>query len=79
MRTDGADNVGMDQQDGVCSSGNSTSTNVPTRITYWAGGTPDNGAMAIDELLEQAARRPMVGWDFSWLGNRLTTAPLPWE
>ena len=31
------------------------------------------------ELLREAERAPFVGWDFSWLGDRLVTSPLPWD
>ena len=27
-----------------------------------------------ERLLDEAAARPMVGWDFSWLGERMTTS-----
>lgn len=30
-------------------------------------------------LLGEADARPVTGWDFSWLGNRLVTEPLPWD
>jgi len=33
----------------------------------------------VDELLAEAAARPLVGWDFSWLGDRLAVEPLPWD
>jgi SAM-dependent methyltransferase len=31
-----------------------------------------------DELLDEAARTPFQGWDFSWLGSRLVVEPPPW-
>jgi len=31
------------------------------------------------DLLHEAERAPFVGWDFSWLGNRLVTSSLPWD
>jgi SAM-dependent methyltransferase len=31
------------------------------------------------ELLEEAAAAPVAGWDFRWIGGRLTTSPLPWD
>jgi SAM-dependent methyltransferase len=31
------------------------------------------------ELLREAERTPFLGWDFSWLGDRLVTSPLPWD
>jgi SAM-dependent methyltransferase len=34
---------------------------------------------ALAELLLEAATRPVEGWDFSWLGSRLATRPLPWD
>jgi len=33
----------------------------------------------IEELLAQAADRPPVGWDFSWLGDRMRTEPPAWD
>src|SRR2546426_6995804 len=38
-------------------------------------GEPDR----VDALLEEAARQPFVGWDFSWLRGRLDSQPLPWD
>jgi SAM-dependent methyltransferase len=35
--------------------------------------------MTLDLLLEEARAQPVVGWDFSWLGDRMTTSPLPWD
>jgi SAM-dependent methyltransferase len=32
-----------------------------------------------DSLLEEAQARPVAGWDFTWLGDRVTTSPLPWS
>jgi hypothetical protein len=34
---------------------------------------------AFDELLREADEHPVVGWDFSWLGGRLSSPPLPWD
>ena len=31
------------------------------------------------ELLEEAQTHPVGGWDFSWLGDRMNTKPLPWD
>jgi SAM-dependent methyltransferase len=31
-----------------------------------------------DELLDEAARTRLQGWDFSWLGSRLIVQPPPW-
>jgi SAM-dependent methyltransferase len=33
----------------------------------------------VARLLADADARPVEGWDFSWLGERLRTAPLPWS
>ena len=32
-----------------------------------------------DPILEEAASRPLEGWDFSWLATRMVTAPPPWN
>jgi SAM-dependent methyltransferase len=34
---------------------------------------------AINDLLQEADGHPVVGWDFSWLGGRITSHPLPWD
>lgn len=34
---------------------------------------------SLDRLLVEADARPVGGWDFSWLGERMSTAPLPWN
>lgn len=34
---------------------------------------------AVGGLLTEAASRPVVGWDFSWLGRRISTRPLDWD
>ncbi len=34
---------------------------------------------SFDALLAEAAAAPTSGWDFSWLGARLRTRPLPWD
>ena len=35
--------------------------------------------VGFDALLEEAESRPVRGWDFTWLGARMTTEPLPWD
>jgi SAM-dependent methyltransferase len=35
--------------------------------------------MNFDELIAEAEHQPTRGWDFSWLGERMTTRPLPWD
>lgn len=35
--------------------------------------------MNFDALIDEAERRPTRGWDFSWLGERMKTSPLPWD
>lgn len=35
--------------------------------------------IAARELLADAASRPITGWDFSALGDRLSVRPLPWD
>lgn len=38
------------------------------------------GSLArIDALIDEADRQPFVGWDFSWIEGRITSAPLPWD
>jgi SAM-dependent methyltransferase len=37
-----------------------------------------NGA-SLDELLDEAESQPVLGWDFTWLGNRISTTSLPWD
>jgi SAM-dependent methyltransferase len=32
-----------------------------------------------DDLIAEAEARPVAGWDFSWLGDRMTVEPLPWD
>ena len=34
---------------------------------------------SLSELLEEALTHPVGGWDFSWLGDRMETKPLPWD
>ncbi|MGZ4358124.1 MAG: class I SAM-dependent methyltransferase [Gaiellaceae bacterium] len=34
---------------------------------------------SFNELLREADEHPIVGWDFSWLGDRLSSQPLPWD
>jgi SAM-dependent methyltransferase len=38
-------------------------------------------ARSLDDLLTEALRRPVQGWDFQWLrdGGRFEESPLPWE
>jgi hypothetical protein len=36
-------------------------------------------APSCNDLLREADDHPVVGWDFSWLGNRLISHPLPWD
>ena len=33
----------------------------------------------VARLLEEAEARPVEGWDFGWLGDRMRVAPLPWS
>ena len=39
------------------------------------------GAMArsFDDLVDEAGHHATGGWDFSWLGDRMHTVPLPWD
>jgi SAM-dependent methyltransferase len=32
-----------------------------------------------DDLIAEVESHPLHGWDFAWLGDRLTTSPLPWS
>jgi SAM-dependent methyltransferase len=32
-----------------------------------------------ERLMAQAEAHPVRGWDFSWLGSRMVTEPLPWD
>ncbi|MGA7173328.1 MAG: class I SAM-dependent methyltransferase [Candidatus Dormiibacterota bacterium] len=32
-----------------------------------------------DDLIAEAESHPMRGWDFTWLGERLTATTLPWD
>jgi hypothetical protein len=34
---------------------------------------------SVADLIEEAIARPVTGWDFRWLGHRLTTHPLEWS
>jgi SAM-dependent methyltransferase len=34
---------------------------------------------AFERLMAEAEARPVSGWDFSWLGSRVTTRRLPWD
>src|SRR2546421_5614421 len=31
------------------------------------------------DLIDEAVRQPTKGWDFSWLGERMKTTPVPWD
>jgi SAM-dependent methyltransferase len=33
----------------------------------------------LEELLCEVERHPISGWDFSWLGNRMSIDPSPWD
>jgi SAM-dependent methyltransferase len=33
----------------------------------------------VSELLDEVARHPTEGWDFTWLDERITTDTLPWD
>jgi hypothetical protein len=35
--------------------------------------------VSVDRLLKEAEAKPVEGWDFTWLGDRISTAPLPWS
>jgi SAM-dependent methyltransferase len=35
--------------------------------------------MSLDDLLAEASSRPVLGWDFGWLGQRLSTRPPDWD
>jgi SAM-dependent methyltransferase len=37
------------------------------------------GDTSLDRLLAEAEARPVSGWDFSWLGERMSSSPLPWS
>jgi SAM-dependent methyltransferase len=41
--------------------------------------TPVPTGAPADRLLEEAAEHPVRGWDFTWLGDRISIAPLPWS
>lgn len=34
---------------------------------------------SVERLLDEAESRPVEGWDFSWLDERMSTSPLPWS
>jgi SAM-dependent methyltransferase len=40
---------------------------------------PHPNGRSFDDLIAEAEQRPTVGWDFSWLGDRLDTRPLSWD
>jgi len=33
----------------------------------------------VTQLLDEAARAPVAGWDFAWGAERVTVSPLPWD
>jgi SAM-dependent methyltransferase len=33
----------------------------------------------LERLIAEAEAQPVTGWDFSWLGDRMQIAPLPWD
>ena len=33
----------------------------------------------VERLLDEAEARPVEGWDFGWLGERIRIGPLPWS
>ena len=33
----------------------------------------------VDRLLDEAARQPFSGWDFSWIEGRIESQPMPWN
>lgn len=39
----------------------------------------DLGDAEFERLIEEAQAQPVSGWDFSWLGPRMVTKPLPWD
>jgi SAM-dependent methyltransferase len=36
-------------------------------------------AASVDDLLDEAESRPVRGWDFGWLGDRVVARPVPWN
>jgi len=34
---------------------------------------------SVDRLLSEAKSQPAMGWDLNWLGERVSTTPLPWS
>jgi hypothetical protein len=34
---------------------------------------------SVDRLLDAANSQPVIGWDFNWLGERVSTTRLPWS
>ena len=36
-------------------------------------------AASVERLLDEAKAQPVKGWDFSWLGERVSAAPLSWS
>jgi SAM-dependent methyltransferase len=41
--------------------------------------TADVVAAELEKLIAEAEAEPVRGWDFSWLGSRRVTSPLPWD
>jgi len=35
--------------------------------------------LSFEDLLTEAESRPVIGWDFSWLGERIAKSSLPWS
>jgi hypothetical protein len=36
-------------------------------------------AKDFESLIAEAKAQPFIGWDFSWIANRISTEPLPWD
>lgn len=41
--------------------------------------TAHDGSEDFDRLVDEALRRPLRGWDFSFLSGRAVSQPLPWD
>lgn len=41
--------------------------------------TAETVAADLERLIAEAEAQPVRGWDFSWLGSRMVTSPLPWD
>jgi SAM-dependent methyltransferase len=39
----------------------------------------DHSARSFDDLIAEAEAHPTIGWDFSWLGDRMHATSLPWD